>query len=330
MGLPRPLKNVGVIHMPRFSIVIPCYNSGRWIRRALDSAFCQPGNDFEVIVVDDGSTDDTLCLLKRYGRGLRVLTQDNQGAGVARNHGISKSTGEYIAFLDADDVWFPWTLSTYRQLISRFERPSVIAGTARRFVEDSDLAHLAVPAEIAGQRFSNFYDAARAGFWFLLPSGLTVRRDIFEACGGYAEGKLNAEDTHLFMKFGVSPGFVAVHLPIVFGYRCHGSNWATDAERNFKGCLRLVMGEKEDLYPGGRTYQWLRRGLLTKHTRPATLACLRRHEFRKGLRLFGATLFWNIRLARLRYLLFFPFLFAWEILNPFRGEQKHMPTVQLD
>jgi len=78
---------------PQFSVIIPCYNSARWIRRCLDSVFIQADNDYEVIAVDDGSTDDTRAVLDAYGHNIKVLSQANQGAGVARNLAIGHATG---------------------------------------------------------------------------------------------------------------------------------------------------------------------------------------------------------------------------------------------
>jgi len=294
--------------MTLFSVIIPCYNSARWIRRCLDSVFAQGGNDFEVITVDDGSTDDTLAMLNAYGHGIKVLSQSNQGAGVARNLAIGHATGDYIAFLDSDDVWFPWTLATYRQLVAEFNQPGIIAGKPRHFKEDVELADYTAPDPVAYRHYANFYTAATDGFWFLLPGALIIRNDVLKTCGGFADGKINGEDTHLFMKFGMASGFVAVKSPLLFGYCSHGSNWAMDVQRNFRGCFQLVGQEKAGAYPGGHSYQWLRRGLLTRHTRAASISCIKNDEFKMGLRLYLATFYWNLRMARFRYLFFIPLL----------------------
>ena len=102
---------------PRVSVIIPTYNRGSIVTRAADSVLSQDFEDFEVIVVDDGSTDDTAETLSTYearirrkGDGfvkLRILRQENQGVCAARNAGIFASKGEWIAFLDSDDEWLP-------------------------------------------------------------------------------------------------------------------------------------------------------------------------------------------------------------------------------
>src|SRR5947209_429690 len=102
--------------MSLFSVVIPTYNRAAYLRQTLASVLTQECQDFEIIVVDDGSTDATPVVLESFGGKLRVFHQKNQGPGAARNLGASNAGGEYIAFLDSDDVWFPWTLSTYARI----------------------------------------------------------------------------------------------------------------------------------------------------------------------------------------------------------------------
>lgn len=292
--------------MPRFSIIIPCYNSGRWIRQALDSVFDQPGDDFEVIAVDDGSTDDTLAALNAYGRGVRVFSQKHQGAGVARNLAISKATGDYVATLDADDVWFPWTLGLCRESIARFDQPSIIAGTALRFERSAELARVTVPEPTDVQQYPNFYEAARDGFWFLLQGALVLRQDVFQTCGGYADRKINSEDTHFFMKFGALSGFTVIRSPPMFGYRMHGGNAILDASLNQAGCLFLIGQEKSGAYPGGVAMKDIRRTILAIQARAASVACLKAGDVSKGLKIYTATFWWNLALGRLKYLIGFP------------------------
>lgn len=91
--------------MPRVSVVIPTFNCERFIGRTVDSALRQTYRDFEIIVVDDGSTDGTQSVLAQYGEAIHYIKQANQGASAARNEALSNATGEFIAYLDADDLW---------------------------------------------------------------------------------------------------------------------------------------------------------------------------------------------------------------------------------
>lgn len=94
--------------MADVSVIIPLHNKGKYIGRALDSVFAQMYGDFEVVVVDDGSSDDGPDIVRQYtDQRLRLIQQENSGPGAARNRGIGETTGHYVAFLDADDEWLP-------------------------------------------------------------------------------------------------------------------------------------------------------------------------------------------------------------------------------
>jgi glycosyltransferase involved in cell wall biosynthesis len=93
---------------PTVSIIIPCHNAGRWLRETLESALAQTQPDCEILVVDDGSTDDSVAIARTFeSRGVRVLTQANAGASAARNAGLAVARGAYVQFLDADDLLSP-------------------------------------------------------------------------------------------------------------------------------------------------------------------------------------------------------------------------------
>jgi len=105
--------------MPRVSVVIPTYNRADLISETIDSVINQTYRNYEIIVVDDGSTDDTPAILGRYGKHIRVIRQENQGEGEARNTGIRAAQGEYVAFLDSDDLWRPAKLEKQMDLLAR-------------------------------------------------------------------------------------------------------------------------------------------------------------------------------------------------------------------
>ena len=96
--------------MPKVSVVIPTYNRAHLICETIDSILAQTYKDYEIIVVDDGSTDNTQEVLKRYGDKVRYFYQQNQGQASAWNFAVRQSSGEYIALLDSDDLWLPQKL----------------------------------------------------------------------------------------------------------------------------------------------------------------------------------------------------------------------------
>jgi glycosyltransferase involved in cell wall biosynthesis len=124
---------------PTVSVVIPTYNRGFCIAQALESVFRQTYKDYEVIVVDDGSTDNTKQVLAGYGQGIKAIHQQNSGASAARNAGIAAATGDWIAFLDSDDEWFPDKLAV--QMADVNENPTVIAHIVDAVISDQAQAH---------------------------------------------------------------------------------------------------------------------------------------------------------------------------------------------
>src|SRR5713226_4429936 len=104
---------------PAVTVVIPVYNGANSIARAIASVIAQDFSDFEIVVVDDGSTDATLEVIRPFARQIRLLEQGNAGPAVARNTGIAAARGEYIAFLDADDAWMPAKLGLLVAVLRR-------------------------------------------------------------------------------------------------------------------------------------------------------------------------------------------------------------------
>ena len=116
-------------HPPLVSILIPCYNSAAYVCEAVDSALSQTHPNFEVIVVDDGSTDESQSVLKAYGNRIRWRTIGNSGACVARNVALSMASGEYIQFLDADDLLLPEKIERQLPFLERNEADLVFCGS---------------------------------------------------------------------------------------------------------------------------------------------------------------------------------------------------------
>src|SRR5262245_57194009 len=129
-----------VPNMSMFSIIIPSYNRATLLAATIESVLAQRYTDYEVIVVDDGSIDRTSEYLRSLGRRVNPFRQPNRGPGSARNLGVTHAQGKYLAFLDSDDVWFPWTLEVYREVIRNGREPSFVVGKPYIFSEDNELA----------------------------------------------------------------------------------------------------------------------------------------------------------------------------------------------
>lgn len=123
--------------MVRFSILVPVHNRALYVRQAIESILAQTYRSFEIIAVDDGSTDDSAEILRSYGDQIKFLQQPNCGPEVARNAAAKVAAGEYFALFDSDDIMMPNALEIYDTIIREFDSPPLIVG-AEKFYEDND------------------------------------------------------------------------------------------------------------------------------------------------------------------------------------------------
>src|SRR5262245_44018890 len=189
-----------------FSVIIPAFNRLALLKRTLESVWMQTFMDYEVIVVDDGSTDDTASWLQSQADRIRIFSQSNKGPGSARNLGANQARGEYLAFLDSDDIWFPWTLATFSRAIAQFAQSAILGACLVDFVEETDLA--ATPASpMQALAYQDYFSSHDSGFF--VGAGMSVlKRDLFLATGGYTDHPVNSEDHDLILRMGDAPGFV--------------------------------------------------------------------------------------------------------------------------
>lgn len=311
-----------------FSVVIPVYNRKDLLKDTLHSVFAQTDRDFEVLVIDDGSTDGSVDFIASFPEPITLLRQQNKGPGAARNLGLSVAQGEYIAFLDSDDIWFPWTLATYRSVIQRTREPALIIAATQPFRSASDLEPLK-PLDVAVECFDDFFASSRVAMWHGA-STIVVNATHARTVGGFTAEWVNAEDTDFLFRLGVAPGFARIIAPCTVGYRQHESSAVSNFSRTFAGISRLLSNEKRGAYPGGAARIVDRRRMACRHIRPASIQCLREGMFSKAWQLYAETFFWNVSLLRMKYLLGFPLraASAWSARRlsgacPYQDEKSH-------
>ena len=175
---------------PYFSVIIPTYNRLPLLREALESVRVQSFKDFEIIVVDDGSEDGTACVVseminKSWGGWiqLRIIVQENLGPGEARNRGIREARGKFVAFLDSDDLWFPWTLEVYRKAIESSAEVSFVAGRETKVRAGDDLPRLS-QSNLGVRVFPNYLASSGESIWIGTCS-VAVRTDRLRGVGGF-------------------------------------------------------------------------------------------------------------------------------------------------
>ena len=160
---------------PLVSTIIPCYNYGRYLGEAIESTLAQAHDRIEVIVVDDGSTDDSREVASRFGPPVRVVSQPNLGISAARNRGVELATGEFLAFLDADDLWSADKLPVQLEAAEADPALGIVSGYAVQFASP-DIA----PGRLAGIRVDSRAMPAR------LASALLIRRTAFDRVGPFS------------------------------------------------------------------------------------------------------------------------------------------------
>jgi Glycosyl transferase family 2 len=299
--------------MALFTVVIPSFNRVALLGDTLESVFAQRFTDFEIVVVDDGSTDGTVDYLKSLSKKLRVFQQSNRGAGAARNLGARNARGRYLAFLDDDDLWFPWTLEVYRDVIWEHRYPSFIVGKPYLFSDRRQLEEV-VPSAIRTESFVDYLASGDEWRWWGASSFL-VRRDSFVAVGGFTEEWVNGEDGDLALRLGVAPCFVQITAPATFAYREHAASVSKDMKRTVADAWCKIRAEKTWAYPGGMARTAERRRILTRLMRPVTLGCLQQGLPQEAWRLYCATFAWNVSLGRVKYLTAFPLLASMSYLR---------------
>jgi glycosyltransferase involved in cell wall biosynthesis len=288
--------------MPLFSVVIPVYNRASVVEATLKSVLEQSCRDYEIIVVNDGSTDNTATVLNSYKDRVRIFDQKNSGPGAARNRGIKEAKGAYIAFLDSDDVWFPWTLNIFKDVISRYERPSFIVGSFVKFTDSTELVNISRPP-LSAKLYKDYYATSKKPLLFGTCS-VVVKRELLDAVGGYTDIDMNAEDNDLWLRLGVVPNFVHVTSPPIFAFRQHESI-VRNNDKNFLGISHVIKREKSGLYPGSKERKIERLKIETRLFRAFSMGLLKDLEFEKAWIIYCNTFLWNLRLLRLRYLLGF-------------------------
>ncbi len=267
----------------KFSIVITCHNQCAFIGAAVDSALLQSGASKEVIVVDDGSSDGSLEILRSYGESLRLSEFPvNRGAIEARNYGARLARGAYLVFLDGDDVLTPWALDVYENIVVE-HHPAVILGCSSWF-EGSvpQLNREDLPRQIEFARYETFLRKDRpAG---LSASTYVVDRHSFWAAGGWSPGIFHLDLQDLSTKLGYSGCMILICSPATAYYRIHSGNSILSVAPFVQMAHRLLEKERAGMYPGGREhrferYAWLG-GLMVFWTKRALRARLYRDAFR--------------------------------------------------
>lgn len=251
---------------PKVSVVIPTYNRASIVPRAIESVLAQTVTDLEVIVVDDGSSDDTGKVLREmFSDRIRYYVQTNQGASVARNRGVEEARGEWIAFLDSDDLWEREKLEWQFKALERFAPQCSGCYTDTRFFNHPETRTMFQLVEeeyrhegtmgVNTDVLERLVRPGGAGMVVCL-SSLVARADVVRKTGGFDLKLLYSQDSEFMFRLAMLTGFCYVNLPLVrfdrspaeirhIGVQSEWNNfefWLRDSQLRLEGLLRLSEG----------------------------------------------------------------------------------------
>lgn len=239
---------------PLISVVIPTYNHARYVLGTLDSVFAQTRSDYEVIVVNDGSPDDTSARLRPLVEGgrIRYFEQANAGQAAARNFGWSQARGEFVAFLDDDDLWPPDKLAWQVAALRAHPEWIMVSGLSGQAEEDGTCREaVGVDGEIVVQSTEEMFDTCGMDS----PGQALIRRDALAAVGGFDPGLWGSDDLDLWIRLSAQGPVAQIRRTALY-YRRHAGNASHAAGRMFWNSVRTVRKNLPLVAPRRRAAVW--------------------------------------------------------------------------
>jgi glycosyltransferase involved in cell wall biosynthesis len=221
--------------MPAISVVIPVFNGEKTIRETVNSVLNQTFSDFELIVINDGSTDSTLEILDSIQDSrLKVISYSNAGLAASRNRGITHATGEFISFLDADDLWLPEKLAEQLKALQTNPEAAVAYSWTDYINAESQFLQSGSHISVSGDVFSkliviNFIESG---------SNVLIRKSALNEVGNFDEALTAAEDWDMFLRLAARYHFVAVPLSHILYRRTN--SMSSNVTRQENECLKVL------------------------------------------------------------------------------------------
>ncbi|MBD2778355.1 glycosyltransferase family 2 protein [Iningainema tapete] len=188
---------------PTFTIVIPAYNAAQYLPETLESVLAQTYENFEVLIINDGSTDNTVEIVEQYSQKdsrVKLISQINQGVAIARNTGIAMAQGEFIAFLDSDDLWYPDKLATHLEHFKSCSELGISFARVEFVTFDNKPTGQLSHSRLKNLQPLHFYYENP----IITPSNAVISRKVFESVEGFDKSLSGTEDAELFLRVNYS------------------------------------------------------------------------------------------------------------------------------
>lgn len=202
---------------PYFSIVIPLYNKEKHIRRAIDSVLAQTIHEYELIIVNDGSTDNSVNIVEDCNDPrIRLINQENAGVSAARNRGIKEATAQYIAFLDADDEWDRLFLEDIAIMIRHFPLAGAYATGCSYKEQDKNIKYnhyTLFPNKNWQGKLENYFEYLSKGIYPISSSSICVKRELFREVGMFDSNLTRGEDTDMWIRLFLNKDIIFSAVP---------------------------------------------------------------------------------------------------------------------
>ena len=293
----------------RFSVIIPLYNKAPYVAKAIGSVLAQTFTDYELVVVDDGSRDDSAEMAAKAMAGrpdCRLIRQENAGVSMARNNGVTASQGDYLCFLDADDWWEPTFLEEMSKLIEEFPDAGIY-GTSYTIVNETRHKTRVAPIGVAAgfeKGYINYCQVYAKTLAMPLTSiSVAIPRPVFDEMHGFPKGIKLGEDFLLWIRIALNYKVVLLNKPL--------SNYNQDVEVAFRGTHHLHepkchmlwhLGALEPLEKSNPDYKQL----IDKLRTYSLMNYLLNKQYRDASRMELAKVDWNQQPAHIQKLYRYP------------------------
>ncbi|MFH1453394.1 MAG: glycosyltransferase [Armatimonadota bacterium] len=222
--------------MPKVSVIIPVYNAEKYIKRTIQSVLDQTYTDYEIIVVDDGSTDYSKEVLSSYGDKVRYFYQKNSGVSAARNRAIREAKGEYIALLDQDDLWYSQRLEKQIALLDKRPDTGIVYADCN-YIDAEDKVLLRLFEK--GRSYSGkVFEQLAIDNFIPIPTVL-IKKEILDKTGLFLEDYTFAEEYDLFLRIARNHNVEFID-EVLAGYRIHDTNLSKDIENSLKEDIKVT------------------------------------------------------------------------------------------